>query len=944
MPVSPGFARLAPFAAILGTLLLAGTLSAQTPQAPAAEKAKPAPLPTPTLLATGRAVDQAGAPIPRARGVVFGASVLAPMSSEFEADVDGRFTLKELPKSAFNLALFPRELGAKAPAPRLLKDRAAWDGAPIQMGTGVAVRALLIDQDGQPVPGTVRFLSIGDVDLPDLAGMREIQARADSEGRVSFNSPAGLHKFVAEGPEHIPVSFERRVAAAAPKAISAENPVLDLGTFTLKRGLTLRGRVENDLGEPLKDVAITTYTNPRSPQIDRFKARSMDGGRFEIAGLVEGNVFLWTKLPGHYLEFMELQAGDQNASIVMARTGAISGRVLDDRGEPVSGASLNFRGSGKLTGRVLGSKKFPTPEFMFDELPPVAAHLQVTLPGFRPKTLENISVASGQTTAVGDITLDRGRTVTGQIVNAKEAGVPGARLTAWLTGTYERSYAAAEPNGDFSFSGLPSGIVEFETTAPGYSPKRHRVEIAAEEDPEPMHIVLESGGRVLGSVLTRRGSPVAGALVQLTSKGEATAWSKSETTNASGGFEIKDLPTSGAQLIVFGASSDGMNMLSSYSSVASREIAIQAGGVTRADFVLREIEVTGRVSGTSPIEALRVYFSNPRGGTIGFGDGRTGGAIPTASGAPRFSATTDASGAYRLVVDEPGRYDVSVISLLPRRTTLLRQKVDVPDLPPDVHEFAADLKITDARLAGIVVDHESGRPIRGAQLQLGTGLTARGILAQSDGRFEAFVPLGSLDIAVTAQGYKPRDLQVTIAEKTADQKIELTRLNPGAETVLAGIARLESGQPAGLAMVEAHPLDGETKSFLTTQADAAGRFSWPDASPGRYAVWARLVGRAGHAIGETGKEPVEINLHPTVAIKYVVVDEAGAEVKGAWLEALNIDGVPFWAVLRSGQGFLPPGRVLLRADSETHTGTATVDVRSAEPMSVTVQSTFKKKN
>jgi hypothetical protein len=930
-------------ATLLGLALLAVILPAQTTQTPPTEKAKPAPLPTPPPLATGRATDQAGAPIPRARGVVFGASVLTPMSSEFEADVDGRFTVKEVPKSAFNLAIFPRELGARAPAPRLLRDRTAWDGAPIQMGTGVAVKARLIDQEGQPVPGTVRFLSIGDADLPDLAGLREIWARADPEGRIAFNSPPGLHRFVAEGPEHTPVSFERRVALPA-KATSAENSAVDLGTFTLKRGLTLRGKVENELGEPLTEVAITSYTNPRSPQINSFKARSKEDGRFEILGLVEGNVFLWAKLPGHYLEYAELQAGDQGALVVMARTGAIAGRVLDDRGEPVSGASLNFRGSGKLTGRVLGTKKFTAADFVFDELPPLAAHLQVTLPGFRSKTLENVAVASGQTTEVGDITLDRGRTLTGQIVNSKDAGVPGARLTARPSGTYDDLSSTADANGEFRFSGLPSGIVEFETTAPGYSPKRHRVEIAAEEDPEPLRIVLESGGRVLGTVLTRRGSPVAGALVRLSSKRDANAWSKEETTSASGAFEIKDLPTSVVQLSVLAASSDGMNMLSSYSSVANREIAIQSGGVTRADFVLREIEVTGRVSGTSPIEGLRVSFSNPRGGTIGFGDGRTGGAIPTASGAPRFSATTDASGAYRLVVDEPGRYEVGVVSLLPRRTILLRQTVDIPDLPPDIHEFAADLRITDARLAGVVVDRETSRPIPRAQLQLGTGLTASNILAQSDGRFEIFVPTGLLDLSVTAQGYKPRDLQITVAEKTADQKIELNRLNPGTDTVLAGVARLESGQPAGLAVVEAHPLDGETKSFLTTQADAAGRFSWPDASPGRYAVWARQVGRAGYAIGETGKEPVEITLHPTVAITYVVVDEAGAEVEGAWLEAKSVDGIPFSGFLRSGRGFLPSGRVVLGAESKTHRGAAAVDVRSGEPMSVTLQATLKKKN
>ncbi len=57
------------------------------------------------------------------------------------------------------------------------------------MDAGIAVRARLLDQHGEPVEGTVRFLSISGVDLPDSIRLRQIVARADADGRLQFNSP-----------------------------------------------------------------------------------------------------------------------------------------------------------------------------------------------------------------------------------------------------------------------------------------------------------------------------------------------------------------------------------------------------------------------------------------------------------------------------------------------------------------------------------------------------------------------------------------------------------------------------------------------------------------------------------------------------------------------------------------------------------------------------------
>jgi hypothetical protein len=928
-------------ATLIGLMLFSSLVAAQ-PGVATPPKATPQPPST-----SGRVVDVTGVPLRSAPGVIFAASVIESFSSEFITDREGNFKLEQAPKSPFHLAVFPAELTPKAPAPRLLKDRAALDLAPIKLDQGVSVSARLIDQDGEPVPGTIRFLSLQGVELPDLLKLRETVARADASGRVAFNSPPGAQVFFAEGPEHIGERFERRVVAkvvtTTPPTATAETASVDLGTVTLKRGLTLRGLIVNDLGEPLEGVILQTFLS-QSSQTETFMARSKEGGRFELLGLREGSVLVSARLKGYHFENADFQAGDQDVSIVMARWGALAGRVVDDLGNPLSGARINFGGAGKLKGRALGGTLAKAADFKLEGLPPFTGHLRVTVPGFRPKTLEDVSVSSGQTTELGDVALDKGRTVEGRVVDAKGTAVPEARIEAWPTGTYERSRTAANLRGEFSLSGLSSGPLEVEAQAVGYGPARTRVEIDSAEDPDPLRIVLEKGAQLAGSVKTRRGVPVAGLIVQLRSKGDGS-FSKQASTDATGSFEIKDVPAANLLLTVMASAGDafmGMGMRS-FSTVALRELQINVGQTRRVDLTLREIEVSGRVSGVSAPETLRVTFMNARGSVIGFGDGRVGGTIPSSSGLPRFAAPVDSAGAFRLVVDEPGSYNVVVESLIAPRAARLRQAVEIPELPPDVNEFAVDLTVTQIRMAGVIMEKGNERPVPGARLSAQAPDTATGATAQRDGRFEIFVPPGPLDVVITADGFNRRELKMTASEPLQEQKFEISRSTPTEETTLSGQVRLPSGEPASLAMLRAIPLDRDASFSLAVQADAAGRFAWTDAVSGRYVVWAFLgAERIGHVIGETGNS-VEVTLGPAVAVTSAVVDSAGSPLTDAGLRVLSVDDLPLLSTVRLGPGFLPPGRVVLRGQTETHTGVATVDVRPGEPTSVVVVATPKPK-
>jgi hypothetical protein len=918
---------------ILAAFCLAGGVGqAQVTTPPtAASQSKPAvraPAPPAPARNSGTIVDENGAPVVDARGAVFAASVLDGSSAEFATDRQGRFEVRNLPKAPFHLLVLPKRLDAKGPAPTLLKDRPGLENAPIRMEPGVPVRVRLIDQNGAPVEGTVRFLSVASVEFPDSLSLRESVARADPDGRIAFNAPAGAHVLFAEGPEHAGERFERRVTIKPPTTTGAPAAALDLGVVTLQRGFTLRGIAENDLGEPLAGVALTTFRTPQTPQTETFRAQTKEDGRFEMIGLREGGVLLTAKLKGHFTDNATVAAGDQNVRVVMARTGAVAGRVVDARGEPVKGARVSLRGKGNFAGRGLGQGTFQTPDFTLGELPPVVAHLLVGASGFRTRTVEDVQISSGQTTDVGEVVLDRGRTLSGRVFDGKGTPVAGARINAQLTGTYDRVTELSDAQGQFNLGGLLSGTIDVETHAQGFAPLATRIEISKDADPDPIQLVLEKGGLVQGTVRTRRGQPVIGAIVRLSPRTLRSNWNRMATTDARGSYELKDLPGGPVTVTLLGAGND------QFVPIMSVDLDLRPTETTRADMVLREIEIVGRILGASSGAGLRVSFQQNRGmGGMSLGDGRAGGVVPTATGTPRFSALTSEAGLFRLVVDETGPYRVSVETTQNPRATVLRQTVTIPDLPPDVGEFAVDLTVAGVRLAGTVVDKDSGQPIPRAIVGAGTGG-----MSGVDGRFETYVNPGTLDLPVTASGYDRGQFKITVTEGMPEQKFELSRVVPSEDRVLAGVARIADGAPAALASIVAIPLDPGKTRRLFVQADASGRFSWADAEPGRYVVWATLGDeRAGRTVGKTGADPVEVRLEPTVPVTYEVLDESGSPLKESPpLSVLTVDGLPCARVLLKGEGFLPPGRSVVMAGNETRSGRDTVDVRAGEPLRIRV--------
>jgi hypothetical protein len=144
------------------------------------------------------------------------------------------------------------------------------------------------------------------------------------------------------------------IAALSADSLAAQTP-------NPARTQTIRGRViAADTGEAIFNARVTASGNPRG-------VRTSVEGRFSISA--PPNVAIAVTKPG----YLRTESPAGAAEIRMTRTAAISGRVLDDRGDPIVGALVVAATPDKIGAPVRESARISTDdrgEYRLGGLPP----------------------------------------------------------------------------------------------------------------------------------------------------------------------------------------------------------------------------------------------------------------------------------------------------------------------------------------------------------------------------------------------------------------------------------------------------------------------------------------------------------------------------------------------------------------------------------------------
>jgi RNA polymerase sigma factor (sigma-70 family) len=338
-----------------------------------------------------------------------------------------------------------------------------------------------------------------------------------------------------------PASFERALAGARGRLVEHDGapvPGVDVALVSLRSGdvfASLPGR-DAALFDPIAGTGTTDADG-------RFELRGSWAQAFHALGVDLGGprstlrVLETAFVPGEIVDLGDVR---------LPATAALVGRVVDESGQPVTGARVRaadvpdalletgLTGVRTTDAFALDARGEETvlelPAWLapFDDRLPVATtrtradggfalervaagHLStvVDAAGFAALTLAPANLVAGERRDLGDATLRRGRTVRGRVVDARGEGVAGAEV---LVGARARAGIAAlhrvgrsDARGAFEAAGVGDGIV----VAAARAKAMDRWTVAVSDDAaRDLEIVLRPGIDVSVDVSDDRGEPV----------------------------------------------------------------------------------------------------------------------------------------------------------------------------------------------------------------------------------------------------------------------------------------------------------------------------------------------------------------------------------------------------------------------------------------------------
>ncbi len=487
----------------------------------------------------GIVVDADGKPVPGARVMYQGASDWSvradPRLDQVLTGANGYFSIDALPSGTFRFVA--KAKGHAMGTSELTKLDGITDTTDvrIEMEASATLVGRVLSLTGEPVAAARVRVAAKSAGMVRRSGAVR-QVYTDDQGKYEIGELRRRdHEVVAM---HESASSEIASANLAAPPHSLE---LDL---TLSVTGTIAGIVVDSQEEPIGGAQVTVLPDfrkgsGRSASDWRMRGMSTEltdaGGRFRVSGLQPEKDYRVRAIPGSsnnagrawLSDGIEARSGDDNVRIVLPADGGIRGKVLLENGEAPELFTVSV---GWRRGTPFSSKDG---SFDLSELPPKTFTLTIHGPGIDESRVEEVVVKEGDYTDVGTITVSKGRTISGTVLDSGGSPAAGAIVSAGRVifgdgssakasggsrNPLARGTKAATSNedGQFTLYGVVMGdlsiVADHETLG-------RSMPISAQQSSSSMEgivLQLQKTGALEG-IVSKNGSPEEGVVVTATS-------------------------------------------------------------------------------------------------------------------------------------------------------------------------------------------------------------------------------------------------------------------------------------------------------------------------------------------------------------------------------------------------------------------------------------------
>ncbi len=633
----------------------------------------------------------------------------------------GAFRIDVLPRRAYMLHVARTGYAPASLVVEKLAPAATKSGLRIVLSRGQSAAGRVVEKEtSEPIVGAeLRLMPSSRAAVPRWA--RGGGDDAEGAAFIAISNPDGSYRF-----EHLPPGkFELSVTASgyAPQRVPGlEVSAVQGATFgliSLERGAIVEGEVVDRGGQPL--AGATVFVHPpaalgvRGDAVLRFASEAEEtrqgvsgaDGSFTVRGLTPGATADVTVQRKGFVTQTETHVELPPAAplrIVLEPSARVSGRVVDDGGEPIAGATVTVRASDAalpigLEGRLVVTDAAGT--FVVQDL--AAGRVAISAMARNYLSSDALLLDIGARADVQDVelTLRRGATVEGVVTTSSGQPATAARVTVRGALTPERMLerevagsARTDGEGRYRLEGVPGGPQELSASQEGYQGAIRN--LVVQPGVNQLDFRLVEGLRVGGLVTDGSGAPVAGASVLLMTSGPGVM--RNEMSAPDGTFRFSGVAP--GRFIVSaqkqGYAAARQEILLADRAIEDVELQLSHGGGA----------IVGQIAGLTPrdLQNLQVTaMKRPYAGMDGLRDGRAD---------ERFM--------YRVEGVFPGEW--SVTATLPDG----RQAQRNVTVAEGAGEVRADLEFA----RGITL---SGRVRRDSQPVAGARLQATGLAGASSG-------------------------------------------------------------------------------------------------------------------------------------------------------------------------------------------------------------------